>query len=195
MSELLDDDVVAFTDAPSQDESVSLTKLGEELAEIDLLIARAEKAKERRAELTTKLLPEYMDKIGQDRVGLPKYDVDVVVENYYHASIAREWPDEKRDAAFAELEKQDAGDLIQCNVVVTFQKEDYALAVWLKEKIETLKLPKGSNRILEPRLERAVHWATLTKWVKEQVQAGAAISLEALGATAGRVAKLKKRKS
>lgn len=192
------DDVVGFTDAPNKRESQKLTRLGSELYELDVKIDDLEEqlssSRERRRELTEKLLPDYMTSIGQDRLGLAEHDVDVVLEDYYHANISADWEPERRVAGFDWLEKNDGGDLVKVLVTVAFPRGDLMRARALEQKI--VEWGEESNSpIPTPEVTMSVAWNTLTAWVRDRISKGAALPLETLGATVGRVAKLKKRKA
>lgn len=180
----------AFTDAPSEDESKSLTELGRELYAVDADIVATEKRvadlKERRKVLVMKELPDYLTKVSQDKIGLPEFGVDLVMENYYHANIQAEWPEEQRDAAFKYLEDGGNGDLIKITIEIAFSRKDYKKAAALAAKLEKEKF--------SPVLSKGVAWNTLTAFVKEQIEGGKTLDLDVLGATVGRIVKIKKRK-
>lgn len=208
MSEL-DEEIVAFTDAPSESEARSLTDMGRELFQVDSAIAgleeQLEKKKSRRKELTDKELPDYFTRVGQDRMGLPEFDVDLVLENFVHANIAADWEPEKREAAFTWLEDNGHGDLIKAVLTQKYPRTAMALARWVARWIMKLRFlweklggrmeddtpPDGD--IPEPTIEMTVPWNTLTAWAKEQIKNGAELPLDTLGVTTGRVVKIKKR--
>lgn len=197
------DVIPAFTDAPDENESLTLTELGRELYQadqaVDMLESLLEVAKERRKELTMRELPEYMDKISQDRVGLPEHDVDLVMEPYYHANIQADWPEEQREKAFNYLETRGDGDLIKTKLEMYFGRSELWKVRWI---VATLRLLAGQLRLAgqetpdipEPFISMAVPWNTLTAFVKEQVKAGKPLELDTIGATVGRVVKIKPRK-
>ena len=194
-------DLPGFTDAPSTQESDKLTKLGCELYDTDSLINYLEEelkeAKAHKLKLTMKDLPAYMETIGQDRVGLAVYGVDIVVEDYYHANIAADWDEEKRQKAFRWLEKNGHGDLIKAELTALFPRTLLELARWIRAKIYKLKLPKKFREVVLPEIviKETVPWNTLTSFVKEQVEKGEKLPLETLGATVGKVAKIKPRRN
>jgi hypothetical protein len=197
------DDVPAFTDAPDEDESLQLTKLGRELYSVDKKIqdleADLESAKARREDLVRRELPDYLKKIAQDKIGLPEFDVDLVLENYYHANIKADWPDAQRERAFAYLEKRGDGDLIKTQVVMMFGRTELWKVRWLQATISLLaqelrKAGEEAPEIPEPYIQMTIPWNTLTAFVKEQVELGAQLDLDILGASVGQVVKIKKRK-
>lgn len=202
----MEEEDVGFTDAPSVEESKSLTALGTELFRVEERIEglelQLEEAKKRRFELTMRELPDYMLRVGQDRMGLESWGVDLVREPYYHANIRADWPDEQREAAFRWLTANGHEDLIKTTFTIVFPRRMFAVALWLKEKIKSLKYPKEKlsgiqvKEIAMPDASVAlgVPWNTLTAFVREQVEAGAVLPLETLGATVGWIVKVKQRK-
>ena len=194
-----DEEIVAFTDAPSEAESKDLAQLGRELFEVDSSISALEEklstARERRKTLTQTELPEYFTRVGQDRMGLPEFGVDLILENFVHANIAADWEPERRDAAFAWLEDNGHGDIIKVEMTLKFPRTAMALARWVQQVLETMKLPKQFLNMSIPPIEvgLGVPWNTLTAWAKEQIRNGAALPLDTLGVTTGQVVKIKKR--
>lgn len=179
------------------------------LIQLDAALARAEALAERiRAErrtLATRVLPDLLDELGVDRVGVPTANLDLVVQTDYHASIKVDAPD--RDASFAHLTALGGGDLIKATVVVAFAREDLPLArQFLHHANEWLRgVGRGTTR-----LDLGVHWATLTNWLRAELttprRAGdnrPPVDLARLGATVERVCRvaprpdptLKKRRS
>lgn len=199
------DDIVGFTDAPTESESEQLTKLGQQMYDLDKSItdleSHLEARKAERLELAMHTLPAFMQKIGQDRVGLQEFQVDVVLEPYYHANIAADWEPERREAAFAYLESTGNGDLIKTTVAIAFPRRMLAAARWLTGAITTLfhymneaKVPGTPEALPEPTVEMGVAWNTLTAFVREQLENGDPIDVDVLGATVGWIAKVKPRK-
>lgn len=145
--------------------------------------------KEERKVITQRTLPTFLDSIGMDRVGLPAQGVDIVVENYYHANI----PPEHEAAAFNWLDENGHGDLIKLTLTVALAKGDYETGKKLLERIEAYLLAAKVKATVSSKL--GVPWNTLTAFVKEQTTAGVALPLELLGATIGRIVKIKTRKN
>lgn len=210
-----DEEVVGFTDAPSEDESKDLTTLGRELyatdSEIQRLEQQLEERKDRRRVLVEKELPDYLTRVGQDSVGLPEFGVDLVLENYYHANIASDWEPERRQAAFDWLEENGDGDMIKTEFTILFPKFMLPVARWLQTHVKTLR-PKmtvseeiGSGKkkrktqvekqveIPEATVGLTVPWNTLTAWAKRKIEAGETLPLDVLGVTTGRIVKIKER--
>src|SRR4051812_1737637 len=189
-------DAVAFKKAPSAEESKSLTVLGQELMDIDRRLAKyAEVAAElsaRKIELQMRVMVDAMDAVGQDVIGLPDQDCDLVLSDYFKAGLPN--PDTvKTDEEKAEYQRlreegiafltEDAPDILTTTVTVTLPKGSLEKA---QEIVGLLTSEQGFN--LEPSrvvLEEGVHWGTLTSYVKEQVREKkrSDLPLKALGAT------------
>ena len=136
-------------------------------------------------------LPALFQEIGIDKLGigaegnLPAYDASL--SPYYKASISAEWPQERQDAAFDWLEKEGHGDLIKNMFVVQLGRGDEKKAKKLRGLLEKAGY--------EFENKRAVPWNTLTAFVKEQVEVKQKTpNLELIGATVGKIVKLKPRK-
>jgi len=195
----LDDEIVAFTDAPSETESRDLAAMGRELFNVDKWISdlelRLETARERREALVSVELPDYFTKVGQDRMGLPEFGVDLVLENFVHANIAADWEPERREAAFSWLEDNGHGDMVKVQLTMLFPKTALELARWVQQALTALKLPKEYQKQTMPASDilMTVPWNTLTAWAKDQIKQGAELPLDTLGVTTGRIVKIKKR--
>lgn len=188
-----------FTRAPTEEESASLAAMGRRLLEAERAIEDLETAlAERRAErqkLVREEMPAYMQAIGQDRVGLPDSEVDLVLEPYYYANIAADWDPARRRRAFEWLEEHGGGDLIKLNLTYGFRRGEAALARWLRNLVGafTRLLPGDPVDLPEPTVREEVHHQTLTAWLRERVEAGDEVDLEVLGATVGSVVKVRSR--
>ncbi len=197
-------DSAQFQRAPTDSESSALTKMGLELVEID---RRLEKYKEvakallkRKIELQMREMVDAMDAIGQDRIGFGDQGVDLILDDYYKASLPNadegdedyEEKMELRAKGIAWLSEHAEG-LLNTQVVVTMPKGSLERA---KEIVAMLTSEQGFG--LAPSqvsLVEGVHWATLTSFVKEQVrEKKATLPLDILGATVGRIVKIVKRK-
>jgi hypothetical protein len=180
------------------------------LALADARLARAEALVEtvrrRRNDLATRVLPELMDSVGQDRCGLPDMNCDVVVEPFYAAAIRADWEPDRRDAAFAHLEELGGGDIVRAQLAVTFAKEDLPAARRLLVIVDEWVM--RSEVDAQTSLDLTVHWKTLTSWLAAHVEHERAVdphvplpqwnasrlNPELLGATIGRKAKVVRRK-
>lgn len=164
------------------------TELSKQNKEEELAAINAQLVK-----LRHELLPDLMDEAGVDHIGLPAAGnlppCDAKCEPYYRANIAADWAQERREAAFSALVQEEAEDLIKHTFTVQFGRGEEDAAHSFAE------LLKGEG--FEYTVGMAVPWATLTAWVKERFQNDAPLSaavLETIGATVGRVVKLKPRK-
>ena len=179
---------------PSAENLEKLREAALELASVTASIEdyseKLRKAQEREGELKRTILPDLFAAAGTDNIGLPEAGVDIRVKNYYKASISAEWPVEKQSEAFAWLESEGHGGLIRVVVSVSFGKGEIEKARELQERIR--KSPIGNTHPAE--IKMGVPWQTLTSFVREQYEAGEQLPLETLGAVAGRIAEVKKRK-
>lgn len=154
---------------------------------------RLTEVNQRLVNLRHETLPDLMDEAGVDHIGLPASGnlppCDAKCEPYYRANIAADWAQERREAAFSALVQEEAEDLIKHTFTVQFGRGEEDAAHSFAE------LLKGEG--FEYTVGMAVPWATLTAWVKERFQSDTPLSaavLETIGATVGRVVKLKPRK-
>lgn len=172
---------------------------GRELAEklvttdttIDELEARLDGLKAERMELVMRTIPDFFDTLNTDKIGVPGADADVVVEPYYKANIAADWEPVRREAGFSWLEEAGHGDVIAVNVSVAFRRGEIEQARELQELIRTQFAGANSHEVS---LSMGVPWGTLTALVKELIESGEEVPLEKLGATVGRIAKIKRRR-
>jgi hypothetical protein len=160
-------------------------------AEIVDLTERTTEKKAEVSQLKQKELVDLMNEAGVDNIGLPAEGnmpaYDAKAGAYYHANIGADWPPEKRDAAFAWLEEHGHGDLLKAVVTVAFGRRELEQARTLENTLRDMGL--------SPNLSMSVPWATLTAWLKEQVERRhAQPPLELLGATVGQIVKLTPRK-
>lgn len=80
------------------DLAIQLTNIDKEIAELE---EQLKDAKERRMQIARRDLPAAFLAARTDRIGVPGANVDVIVEDYYHANI----PADKKPEAHAWLEK------------------------------------------------------------------------------------------
>ncbi len=152
------------------------------------LEARLTATKEKLKEMKFVTLPSMMDEAQlygitlQAEGNLPGYEAKV--KPYYKANIAADWDEDRRNAGFDYLVENHAEDLIRVVVSVAFGKKEFQAARELEQRL--------SNMGLSPESKMMVPWATLTSWLKEQVEVhGNVPPLELLGATVARVVELK----
>ncbi len=137
---------------------------------------------------------------------------------YYRANIPADWPPEKRAEAFRWLDANGHGDLIKTEVILSFAREDRPLALAFQGLLQNIppteiisaviasgavekfggdvaffqKAVEAGSALPNVASKETIPWATLTSWPKEQVEKIKIVPpLETLGATVGRVVKLK----
>jgi len=199
-------DTARFQRAPTDAESSRLTTLGLELVEIDARLVRyrevAAQLLARKTELQMREMVDAMDAIRQDRVGLPEQGCDLVLSDYFKASLPNAAPEDEdyeekmalRQQGIDWLIANDHGDLLNTTVIVKMPKGSMDRA----QQIMAMLVSEGNGFGLSPgqvKIAEDVHWGTLTSFVKEQVRVHkATLPLDLLGATVGRIVKIVKRK-
>ena len=77
--------------APPEEAAAKLTELCKSLVVaddyIDKLEEKLEEAKKKRNTIAGVTIPEYADSIGQDKIGLPDDNADVLIQSWYKAGI------------------------------------------------------------------------------------------------------------
>jgi hypothetical protein len=195
---MTDDDLAATLAAEAQAASPGLPgapptlermqQLAAEVADIDDRIAKNEarikELADRRNAIVFKDLVELMDdaQVGKLEVGGWVFKAGP----YYKAAIPVE---DQNHPGYAWLEANDAGDLIKNQVVLEFPRgaeDDAKLAEDLcRKRFQQADVSR----------KRAVHWGTLTKWLKETHEGGHTMPpLDVIGGTVGRVVKITKAK-
>lgn len=177
--------------------------MGRQLFDITVKIAETESLlsslKETKQEYERKKLPDYMTKVGQDKIGLPEFDVDLVMEDFTHANISSDWEPERRQKAFDYLEVRGDGDLIKCVLTIAFPRYMLWLARAVQRVLEGLRFPNEASpeddevSVPPSEMEMTVPWNTLTAFCKEQLKKGQPLDLEVLGCTTGKIVKIKDR--
>ena len=167
-------------------------RLRDKKREVTDLDERLSEAKAEVRAIESKELVDLMAEVGVDRVGLPaegNYPAcDAELKPYYHAVISADWEPEKRQAAFAWLDGAGHGDLIKTAITVLIPRDDRAVALSIQHYLEQCGV--------QHTVQLDVPWNTLTAFVREQVEKyHRTPPLETLGATVGRVVKIKPRKT
>lgn len=139
-------------------------------------------------EMQFKTLPDAFDQSGVSSLGVeadgnhPAFEAKA--QPYYRANIAADWEPKRREAAFSLLKSLGHEDLIKTEVIVSFARGEAEKAGQLLERLTKVGY--------SPWVKEGVSWQTLTAWLKEQVEQRNNIPpLEPLGATVGRVVKIK----
>lgn len=141
-------------------------------------------------DLDFKLLPEAMVNAGIDSLSIPSQgnrpSFALALVPYYKAVIQVGWDTQRREEAFAVLERYNLADLIRTEVTVSLPAGNAEEAQALMRAISAL----GHT----PTAKKTVPWMTLTAAIKEMYERGGSLSdaeLEALGATVAQIAELK----
>lgn len=110
------------------------------------------------------------------------------LESYYKASI----PEDKREEGHNWLEENDAGDLIKYQIIVSLPKDSMDEVKKIEAQIKLM------SNAAEVETKRSVPWKRLTSWCKDYVEnilpskpELPPLPVEILGATVGRVVKIK----
>lgn len=155
-------------------------------------ISLAERIEENRKRIGLLTSKQLVDLFGQAQVlrmdleaegNHPAYKAERVA--YYKASISAEWPPEKQSAAFTELEKFGAADLIRTQIIIELPRGQLFKARKLEERLT--KAGYSYSRRL------AVPWNTLTAWWRERHEKfpnEPKPRAEVIGAVAGELVKL-----
>lgn len=144
-------DALEIRRLPTEEESLGLTRLGQELVDIDARLAKyAQVAREltaRKAEIQHKLLPDAMEAVGQDVIGMGDQGVDLVLEDYFKAGLPNpeNGEDDKERARLAALRAEgiqflteDAPDLLSTDLVVRLPKGSLELAQMMRRTLVAL---------------------------------------------------------
>lgn len=130
-------------------------------------------------------LPDAMSEAGTDMIGLPDMGATVVVKNWVRANLPKD--PELRLQGVAWLTEHGAGDLVKCNIGVSFSKGEHNMA---GDLAETLREKYPEKDVV---MQEEVHHMSLTAFVKSRLAEGETVPLDILGATVGRVAQIKER--
>jgi len=133
-------------------------------------------------------LPDMFDELGIPLIELaPEGNhpgVKAKAEPYYRANIAADWDEPRRQAAFGYLVDSGNGDLIKTEVITNFPRGAHQEAMAFADS--------ARDNGLSVTIKESIPHSTLTSWLKESVEKhGIVPPLETIGATVGRVVKLK----
>jgi hypothetical protein len=144
---------------------------------------------ERYTELTRVILPDMFSEARVPRLtldasgNLPRMEAQRTP--YYRANIASDWSPERKQEAFRYLESKKAGDLIKMKIVAECARESRA------EQKKLLTYLAGLKRV-NYSADTSVAWASLTAWLKAEVESGAGMpKLDLIGGDVGQIVKLK----
>jgi hypothetical protein len=171
-----------------------VARLARDLAQMDSVIEALEyqltERKARRKKLAEIDLPAAFDNAKVDRMGIPEWEVDVVLKPWVHANLPKD-PALRQDA-IKWLDDNGHADILRVFVSVEFQKGDFERARALEDHIREWARDNKVN--VSPTSEETVPWNTLTAFIKGLLEKGEVVPLETLGAAIGRVAKVEQRK-
>jgi hypothetical protein len=137
-------------------------------------------------------LPNLLRQIGVDKLGIEpdgNYPgLDLVLSDFVKAVIAASWSAERKAKAFEVLRELGLESLIRTEVTLSFGADEIEEADDAVAAIRELGF--------EPGVSQSVPWSTLTAAVKEMRDRGQELTgatLEAIGATVGKIVKVKER--
>lgn len=121
-------------------------------------------------------------------------EVELEMKPYYKAVLPKDEDDNVLPAGLRWLDKNKHGDLIKRVFVVSLPRDSVAATKRLQQFLigpKTKKKGPTSSRY-QYEVKETVPWNTLTAFVREQIEAGRAkLPLEILGATVGKIVKMK----
>lgn len=191
MTELEELAAEALAAVPADAEAPTLERMQQLAAEVNDIDERIAKNEARIAELNARRTQIVMSELVDlmDTAQVPMLEVGgrkFKAQAYYKAAI----PVEDQDhPGYDWLEANAAGDLIKNQVVADFPRGS-------EEEAKTAEhLMKLRFQMAQVRRIRTVHWATLTKWLKETHESGDLMPpLETVGGSVGRIVKITKAK-
>jgi hypothetical protein len=153
----------------------------------------AKQLRGQRREMEMQILPDLFLETGVTHIGLaaegnePPYEAKI--QDHYHANIAVDWPQDKRDAALTWLKKNKLKDIIKTVIVIEIGLGESVLTARVLSVLKELKVKYTA--------QQTVPWNTLTAAVKEMYRDGKVLSdtvLNMLGAHVGKIVRLKPKK-
>lgn len=133
-------------------------------------------------------IPDLMREAGVDLIGVPDMGVNIRLEMYCKASIPLSWPPTKRQKAFDHLREIGGADLIKSELSLKAAKGNDDKMRELAQRVDQLAAEYGIQGHVQ--IDDTVAWNGLTAFVKQAMQDGQSVDLEALGAHYGEVAKI-----
>lgn len=137
--------------------------------------------------VTRETLPELFASAGVHNIGLDGYGnlpaYTAKLDTEIRASISKDWPEEKRDAAFSWLAEQGAEDLIKATIIVSFDKTEIEAALELRRKL--------MKQEYDVTMDMSVHHMTLSAWLRERwAEKDLPPNIDTIGGYVGPVVKL-----
>jgi hypothetical protein len=136
--------------------------------------------------------------IGLEASGnLPAYDA--AVKPFYKAGISAEWEDHRREEGFAVLQDLGGEGLIKSVVTIELDRGDIDKLALLTSQLDQIFAAYDELQSVSYKVGMAVHWGTLTKWLRERYEAKPKRELtpgqlEKIGGTATVIVEVKPRK-
>lgn len=148
-------------------------------AEVEELEKKLSRAKTEFRHLAENVVPELLEQAGLDAISL-KDGKRIVIEETLKAGLTKD----KAPAGLQWLRDHGHDAIIKTKVISEF-------VVGQDEQATELYSELAKRNSLDVKLESSVHWATLTKTVKELLEAGEDVPLTLLGVERLKVAKVK----
>lgn len=176
----------------------AMRSLGQEIEDAEAALAEK---KARMTNLTMKELPDLFEQYNIPSLTLGAEgnspEVELVSQPFYKAVLPKDENDVTLPAGLKWLEKNKHGDLIKRVFVVSLPMDS------VKEAQALQKFLMGPKRKRNTKTSRyqfeaksTVHHGTLTAFVREQIEKGrSGLPLEILGATVGKIVRMKATKS
>ena len=153
--------------AASPDRLLAIGTLADEAASVQDAIKELERTlsekQKRLKEIRHTELVDLLIDAGVDHIGVPGRNLDAKLEQFVHANIPADWPEQQREEAFNLVTRLGGEDLIKVTVSVVFGRREYHQAIKLRERLE--------NAGYFPKVEKGVQWNTYTAWIKDQLPA------------------------
>jgi hypothetical protein len=188
---------VDFDAIPSEEKTKLLAEKAKELwdleEQIDSLETRITDLKTQRHMLRTKVLPDIMNDIDVDVIGVPGSGVNIELVMECHANISTDWDDAKKVAAYDHLRAIGGEDLIKQELVVSAGRGSDEKLRQIAQRVTQMLAEVELEASIK--LQPKVAWNTLTAFVRSVMKEGkTVVDLEAIGATYQSAAKIVKKK-
>lgn len=139
------------------------------------------------SDISKKDIPELMESMGINTIGIPDSHRVVELKTWYHARLPKE--EETREEAIEYLDTHGYGDLIKRHVGLQFPREEQEICQRVTSRIRQILAEEESNAEITYSVD--IHWATYTSFAKSEIEKGTVLPLETLGIRVGREAKIK----
>jgi hypothetical protein len=160
-----------------------LKDMAEEASKLETIVSDLEtdlkQAKASLRQLTQELIPQLMDDLGITEITAGNHKV--ALEDFVSGALPAEPHARKR--ALEWLEAHDGSGIIKSDVVVPFSRTDHERATRLANVLK--------QDGYDAHVQSSVHHMTLKSYIRERLEKGEDIDLEALGVYTGRIAKIK----